>query len=208
MNDGTAGSLRVALTIDAEHPDRASCPPGNAERILDTLKTADVRATFFVQGRWAQSQPVVAKRIAQDGHLVGHHSFYHARTPLLSDAGIREDVADAEKCIKEIVGVDPRPWFRCPFGAGGDDPRVLGVLRDLGYRNVGWHIAVEDWEPWRKAPDLVDDVVEGVRTHGDGAVVLLHSWPEGTGDALEQLIAELRTVGAEFATVDQLETLP
>ena len=208
MNDRAAGSLRVALTIDAEHPDRASCPPGNAERILHTLKTADVRATFFVQGRWAQSQPAAAKRIAEDGHLVGHHSFHHARTPLLSDAGIREDVTDAEQCIKEIVGVDPRPWFRCPFGAGKDDPRVLGVLSDLGYRNVGWHVAVEDWEPWRHAPDLIHDVVEGVRTHGDGAVVLLHSWPGGTGDALEQMITDLRALGAEFATVDELEMLP
>ena len=208
MSDIVGGPLRVALTFDAEHPDRASCPQGNIERILDILKATAVRATFFLQGRWAQSQPAAAKRIAQDGHLLGNHSFYHARTPLLAEAGIREDVTDAEQYIKEITGVDPRPWFRCPFGAGGDDPLVLGVLSDLGYRNVGWHIAVQDWEPWRKAPDLVDDVVEGVRTNGDGAVVLLHSWPGGTGDALEQMIADLRALGAEFVAVDQLEMLP
>jgi Predicted xylanase/chitin deacetylase len=208
MNDIVAAPRRVALTFDAEHPDRQSCPPGNIERILDTLKAAEVRATFFVQGRWAQAQPSAAKRIADDGHLVGHHSFYHARMPLLSDAGIREDVAEAEQCIKEITGVDPRPWFRCPFGAGEDDPRVLQVLGELGYRNVGWHVAVEDWEPWRLALALITDAVEGVRTHGDGAVVLLHSWPGGTGDALEQMITDLRVLGAEFTAVDELEILP
>ena len=46
-----AGPFRVALTFDAEHPDRPGCPPGNAERILDTLEGSGVRATFFVVGR-------------------------------------------------------------------------------------------------------------------------------------------------------------
>jgi peptidoglycan/xylan/chitin deacetylase (PgdA/CDA1 family) len=47
--------LRVALTLDAEHPDRPWCPPGNADGILDTLKEREVTATFFVQGRWAEA---------------------------------------------------------------------------------------------------------------------------------------------------------
>ena len=66
--------FRVALTFDAEHPDRSWCPPGNAERILDALRDEDVPATVFVQGRWAQAYPSTARRIADEGHLVGHHS--------------------------------------------------------------------------------------------------------------------------------------
>ena len=208
MSEAAPGVLRVALTIDAEHPDRSWCPPGNAERILDTLAAEQIRATFFVQGRWAESQPAAARRIAEDGHLIGHHSFYHARMPLLSDAGIREDVSDGQKWIEEITGVDPRPWFRCPFGAGEDDPRILGTLRDMGYRSVGWHVALEDWEPWREGPALAADAAAGVEAHGDGAVVLLHSWPGGTGDGLARIIQGLRSRGAEFVTVDRLETLP
>jgi len=196
--------FRVALTFDAEHPDRSWCPPGNADRILDTLAAAGVQATFFVQGRWALSHPETAKRIANDGHLVGHHSHYHARMPLLSDDGLREDVMDAQEAIQEITGRDPRPWFRCPFGAGADDPRILGALEGLGYRDVRWHVALEDWEPWRDGAAISTDAVDVAVAHGDGAVILMHTWPGGTGDAVGPIIEGLRERDASFVRVDQL----
>ena len=200
--------LRVALTFDAEHPDRPWCPPGNVERILDTLADADATATFFVQGRWAESQPLTAKRIADDGHLIGHHSHYHARMPLLHDEGLRSDVLDAQSVIERTTGVDPRPWFRCPFGAGSDDQRVLGVLGELGYRNVHWHVELEDWEPWRTGDAIAGDAIAGVVDHGDGAVVLLHTWPGGTADGLGSIVAGLREAGATLVKIDELEALP
>jgi peptidoglycan/xylan/chitin deacetylase (PgdA/CDA1 family) len=203
-----ATAHRVALTFDAEHPDRPGCPPGNAERILDTLEGSGVRATFFVQGRWALSQPTIAKRIADAGHLVGHHSHYHARMPLLHDDGLRSDVLEAQAAIVDTTGVEPQPWFRCPFGAGADDERVLGVLRELGYRNVHWHVELEDWTPTRTGAAITEDAIHGVRDHGDGAVVLLHTWPQGTGDAIGPIISGLRDLGASFVTIDQLDELP
>ncbi len=202
------GPLRVALTFDAEHPDRPWCPPGNAERILDTLADRGVPATFFVQGRWAESQPAAARRIGDEGHLVGHHSHYHTRMPLLSDEGLRADLSDGREAVTRFTGHDPRPWFRCPFGAGADDPRVLGTLEELGYRNVHWDVELEDWEPWRTGELLVADAIAGVRDHGDGAVVLMHSWPGGTGEGIGPMIDGLRAAGASFVTVGELEVLP
>ena len=210
MSESNAGPgpLRVALTFDAEHPDRPWCPPGNAERILDTLRDRGARASFFVQGRWAQAQPDTAKRIADDGHLVGHHSNYHARMPLLHDEGLASDITDAQAAIIAATGVDPHPWFRCPFGAGHDDPRVLAALATLGYREVGWHVELEDWEPWREGAAIAHDGIEGVRAQGDGAVVLLHTWPGGTADAIGPMMDGLSEMGATFVTVDELEELP
>ena len=199
---------RVALTFDAEHPDRPLCPPGNAERILDALREAGVRASFFLQGRWVRSQPEIAARIAQDGHLVGHHSNYHVRMPYLSDDGLRADVVEGELAIREVVGVDPRPWFRCPFGEGHDDPRVLGALEELGYRNVHWDVELEDWEPWRTPEDITRDAVEGALARPDGAVVLLHTWPGPTGAALPGILDGLAAAGARSVTIDELEHLP
>ncbi len=202
MSDGP----RVALTFDAEHPDRPGCPPGAAERILDTLHGAGVRATFFLQGRWAESQPETARRIANDGHRIGNHSTFHARMSLLTDEGLRTDIGTCEDVIRTIVGADPRPWFRCPFGDGHDDPRVLRAVNDAGYRNVHWHVVAEDWE--RTAEDVERMTLEGVADHGDGAVVLLHTWPASTAESLPAVLDRLGEDGARFVTVDELEELP
>ena len=197
----------VALTFDAEHPDRSWCPPGAAERILDVLAFAGIPATFFVQGRWAEAYPATARRIADEGHLVGNHSHHHARSPLFSDRGLREDVDAARDAIVRATGRDPRPWFRCPFGDGAGDPRVLAVIAAAGYRHVGWHVEVEDWEPARTPEAIAADAVSGIRQHGDGAVLLLHTWPGGTAEALPLVLEDLQ-VGTRFVTVDALEDVP
>lgn len=198
---------QVALTFDAEHPDRSWCPPGAAERILDVLAGDGIRATFFVQGRWAEAYPATVRRIADEGHLIGNHSHHHARSLLFSDRGLREDVDAARDAIVRATGRDPRPWFRCPFGDGADDPRVLGVIAAAGYRHVGWHVEVEDWEPARTPEAIASDAVGGIRQHGDGAVLLLHTWPGGTVEALPLLLKDLHE-GIRFVTVDALKDVP
>lgn len=195
---------RVALTFDAEHPDRPGATAGTIDRILATLRDARASATFFVQGRWSQADPSSARRIADDGHLVGNHSHYHARMTLLSDDGIRADVEDADAAVAEATGRTTQPWFRCPFGDGHDDPRVRGVLRELGYRNVHWHVELEDWEPWRAADDIARDAIDGVERHGDGAVVLLHTWPDRTADSLPAILDGIRERGADVVRLDEL----
>jgi len=196
--------VRVALTFDAEHPDRSQCPPGNQDAILDVLGTAELRATFFLQGRWVTAYPATARRVAEQGHLIGSHSDYHARLPLFSDDGLRADVAGAERTIRDVSGVDPRPWFRCPFGEGHDDPRVLSLLGDLGYRNVHWDVDGEDWEDDRTAGAVERAIVEGTLRAGGDVVVLLHTWPAPTLEALPAIVRDLREAGASFVTVDEV----
>ena len=115
---------------------------------------------------------------------------------------------DGAAAIVAATGIDPAPWFRCPFGAGADDPRVLTALGAAGYRHVGWHVAADDWEPARSAADVADAVVDGVQSHGDGAVVLLHTWPSATLEAIDPILDRLRALGAELCTVDQLPVVP
>jgi peptidoglycan-N-acetylglucosamine deacetylase len=174
------------------------------EGILDVLAGRDVRSTWFLQGRWVEAFPDLARRVVADGHQVGNHSFYHARLPLLTDDGIRTDVRAAQEAIAGIAGVDPRPWFRCPFAAGSDDRRVLGLLDELGYRDVRQHIVLEDWEPARTGPAMTADALRLVPEVGDPAVILFHAWPPGTLDALPPLIDGLRQRGATFVRIDEL----
>ena len=197
-------SIRVALTFDAEHPDRPH-RPGVTEGILDVLADREVAATWFLQGRWVEAHPELARRVATDGHLIGNHSFYHARLPLLTDVGIATDVRAAERVIRDVVGVDPRPWFRCPFSAGSDDARVLGILERLGYRDIDQDVVLEDWEPARTGPALKADALRDVPAVGDPAVVLFHAWPTGTLEALPGLIDGLRARGGRFVRIDELE---
>lgn len=195
--------FRVALTFDAEHPDRPSAP-GTQERLLDELARLDVRATFFVQGRWAESYPDTARRIATDGHLVGSHSFYHARMNLLSARGLRSDIAAAQQAVIGATGVDPRPWFRVPFGSGAGDKRVRRFIHEAGYRHVGWHVAGIDWPVERSAAEVETACVEGAVAHGDGSVVLLHTWPDRTEAALQGMVRRLRDLGADLVRIDDL----
>ena len=200
-------TVRVALTFDAEHPDRPA-PPRNAEALLARLERRGIRATFFVQGRWAEAYPETARSIAGAGHLVGHHSHYHTRLPLLTDGGIAEDIGDGATEIRAATGVDPAPWFRCPFGAGADDPRVLAAIESAGYRHVGWHVAADDWDPDHSASFVTDAVLRGVESHWDGAVVLLHTWPSATLAAIDPILDGLAGAGLELCRIDELATVP
>ena len=198
---------RVALTIDAEHPDRPAAPEGS-RRLIEILADLGVVATFFIQGRWAEAHPDLARRIVADGHLVGSHSFYHARMPLLSTPGLRTDIAAAEEAIREQAGVDPRPWFRCPFGAGSRDRRVLTEVARAGYRHIGWNVSPEDWEPGRTPAEVEEAIMAGVIDHGDGAVVLMHSWPNPNLPALPRIVERLLREGWTFVRLDALDLVP
>ena len=102
--------MRVALTFDAEHPDRSGSG-GKVRRLLAGL--GDRPATFFLQGAWAYAHPDDARAIVAAGHRVGNHSHHHAPATALTPDGLRADVRRAETAITEVTGADPRPWFRC-----------------------------------------------------------------------------------------------
>jgi peptidoglycan-N-acetylglucosamine deacetylase len=172
---------------------------------LDVLDGEHVRATFFVQGRWATAYPNALRHIARS-HVIGNHSHFHAPMPFLTDEGIVDDVNRARGVIKEVCGVDPLPLFRLPFGAGIGDARVIGVLARMNYRNVHWDVEAGDWDPAVDADIVEQRIVDGVGKRGDGAIVLLHTWPDPTSAALPSIIRRLRDVGAEFVTADRLLT--
>lgn len=200
--------LRVALTFDAEHPSRPHCPPGATAELLAALTRAEVKATFFLQGRWVTAYQDAARSIVRAGHVIGNHSHYHARFSDLSLEGVREDLGRAEGAIRHVTGTDPRPWFRFPFGDADQDPDVAATLADLGYRHVGWHVDPNDWDPARTIEDLERVVVGEALAHGDGAVVLLHAWPATTPEAVARIIPRLRAEGALLVGVDELDDLP
>jgi peptidoglycan/xylan/chitin deacetylase (PgdA/CDA1 family) len=124
--------------------------------------------------------------------------------PLFSPEGLATDVLAADEVIRQATGVDPRPWFRCPFGTGADDPFVLDGLADIGYRSIGWDIDTLDWWPRRAPDDLEDEVVARAVARGDGCIVLMHGWTTNALAALPGVIRRLGDAGATFVRLDEL----
>ncbi len=197
--------MQVALTFDTEFPGRPTTA-GVEDRLLAALAHRGVIATFFLQGRWVRANPDQARRIAAAGHRLANHSNFHAPLSGLDDGMLRYDIRRAEETIRETTGVDPKPWFRCPFGAGMDDERVLAAIRELGYRHVGWDVDPEDWNEEHAAAEVERLVLEGVRAREADTIVLLHGWPEATAEALPRILSALVADGVELVSVDALET--
>ncbi|MFL5723266.1 MAG: polysaccharide deacetylase family protein, partial [Chloroflexota bacterium] len=125
-----------------------------------------------------------------------------------TDDGVLADIREAESEIIAATGIDPRPWFRCPFGEGADDQIVLRAIEAAGYRHAGWDVDAVDWEVGRTASSLEADVVSSVLERGGDTVVLLHTWPAATPAALTGIIRALRDRGAAFTRLDAFSDVP
>jgi peptidoglycan/xylan/chitin deacetylase (PgdA/CDA1 family) len=198
--------MRVALTVDTEHPDRPTTDPiGNFVRTLDVLEALRVKATFFVQGTWARAYPDLVHRIAAGGHLVGGHSHRHCPYTSLHAQGIAHDLQSSRHSLA-VLGLDVGGWFRLPGGRGSGDAAVLEALRSSGFRHVGWTAMAGDWRPDRSVAQVVDKVladVDGRRPDGL-SVPVFHSWPDSAPPALEMVLEKLDG-SVQFVTLDQVD---
>lgn len=201
--------MRIALTFDTE-PAQGGNDIGNASRVLDALRDRGVVATFFVQGEWVEQHPDLAARLSAEGHRVGNHTHSHALPGVLSAAELAEEIARAEGVIERATGQSPRPYFRCPQSSGAFDDEVLGRIRGAGYRQVGWSFDSLDWHEASTVESVVERVLSGVEAHGDGAIVLMHTWPDVTAAAVPAILGALIERGVRFVTLDEFdeESLP
>ncbi len=196
--------MRVALTFDTE-PVQGGNDPAAARRIMDVLRDAGARATFFLQGQWVEAYPELAARMSLEGHRVGNHTYSHALPGILSTEELHSEIVRAEAVIERATGRSPRPYFRCPQNSGAFDSDVLGRIEEAGYDQVGWHVDSLDWQENSSAEAIVDMVLSSVDERGDGTVVLLHSWPDVTAKALPGILTGLGERGATLVTLDELE---
>jgi peptidoglycan/xylan/chitin deacetylase (PgdA/CDA1 family) len=126
----------LALTFD-DGPN-----PAWTSQLLEVLDSNDVRATFFLIGRYAQAEPELVRRIADAGHLIGNHSWSHPNLAFATTSRIREELTRTSETLQEITG-KPVLFFRPPFG--GRRPSVLRIARSLGMTPVTWNAITTDW---------------------------------------------------------------
>lgn len=155
----------LALTYDDGPNDACT------ERLLELLARHDVKATFFLIGRFVAARPALARSILAAGHLVGNHTYTHPNLLLLSRSQMRNQILDCSKAVADATGTETR-FFRPPFGARR--PAVLQVARELGLEPVMWDVTCFDWR--RTTADRVENHARKRidRNRGKGHIVLLH----------------------------------
>ena len=188
----------IALTFEA------GGDPAPAGPILAALKEAGAKATFFLDGRWAEAHLKLVRQMADAGHELGNHGYRHLDWTELSDDEIRADLAATERVVHAITGTSPRPWARPPFGAV--DQRVLEVLREAGYEAV-YRNAVDGahW-PGETTPASIRDRALAGAT--DGAVIVFHTDRQETATSLPGVLCSLSGSGFELGPLSQLGCVP
>ena len=187
----------VSLTFD-DGPNPQATPV-----ILDVLRREGVSATFFVLGRHAERWPSLVRRVADEGHQLGNHGYWHRKLHRRGPAYVRDDLTRGTLAITAASGGARPRHFRAPHGFRS--PWVTPIARTLGQRTVGWSLGV--WDSARPGADeIARRSVAGMHA---GSILLLHDGdgydPEGdrrqTAEALPLIIDGLRARGFRFATL-------
>ncbi len=179
----------VALTFD-------DGPGPHTARLLDELRAADVRATFFVVGRAAAAAPDLVREAVADGHAIGNHSWSHPRLPDIGAAAVADQL-DRTTAVLADLGVTT-DLVRPPYGA--TDATVASVMATRGLAQVLWDVDTQDWLN-RDVATTTQRVLAGVHP---GAIVLMHDIHPSTVEAVPGIVDSLRAAGYTLVTVPQL----
>lgn len=191
----------AAVTFD-DGPSPIWTPP-----ILDALKKSGVKATFFMLGKHVEQYPEVARRVAEEGHDIGIHSYHHDNFIFFDKYELEEDIKKTQQVIKDVTGINsnlfrpPKAWL---------SKREKKKLKDLGFTVVLWSLNSKDWVNFDDKY-MVRYLVKNIHP---GAIILFHDSggffkiEEGnrieTVNTIPRLAAKLKEQGYRFVTVNEL----
>lgn len=179
---------KVALTFD-DGPHPVYTP-----EMLDVLKEKNVKATFFLLGEQVEQYPDIVKRMSEEGHLIGNHSYKHEQLSKLSSVQACTQVNRTNELIYSITGKYPE-YLRPPFGDWKDR-----LDCEVNMIEVLWDVDTLDWSSQNK-DKVVNKVMKNVE---EGDIILMHDSYESTVEATAEIIDRLQKDGYEFVTVDEL----
>jgi cellulose synthase/poly-beta-1,6-N-acetylglucosamine synthase-like glycosyltransferase/peptidoglycan/xylan/chitin deacetylase (PgdA/CDA1 family)/spore germination protein YaaH len=200
-HQGAGGEHQVAITFD-DGPDPRWTP-----KILDILKAANVKAAFFIVGVNAERYPDLVRRIVNEGHEIGNHTYYHPNLALCWPEHIRLELNATQLLLETITGRGTT-LFRPPYGAdtgptGLSELAPLKVAEDLNYLVVLEDIDPQDWA--KPGADIILRRIKQQRH--DGSVILLHDAGGDRSQTVEALPRILDWLHARGDTIVPLSTL-
>jgi len=194
------GSRKLALTYD----DGPNDP--DTLRLLDVLAQHDVKATFFVLGRFVRQKPDIVRALASTGHIIGNHSWNHPRLIFASTTELRRQIDRTQGEVFEACGLLPT-LFRPPYG--GRRPGTLSTVRELGLEPVMWNVTCYDWKKSTSVERMFSHAHRQIR---GGDVILMHDGDQRamgadrkhTVEATNRLVAHYKSKGYEFVTIPEM----
>lgn len=193
---GDTAKKTLYITFDAGYEN------GHTAAILDALKKHNVQAAFFVVGHYLDTAPELVKRMVDEGHVVGNHTYHHPDMSTIRDeAAFHQELEDTEALYKEIVGANMPKLYRPPQGKYSVEN--LKIAQKLGYKTLLWSLAYVDWiqDKQPSAQQAFDKLIP--RTH-NGAVVLLHSTSSTNAQILDELLTRWEQAGYTFGRISDL----
>lgn len=192
---GNTSKKVLYLTFDNGYENGFTAP------ILDTLRDKNVPATFFVTGHYIQDQPDLIKRMVDEGHIIGNHSWSHPDMTTMSNEQIRTELAKVRDGVAAISDQKTMQYLRPPRGIFND--RVLAVSREEGYTSVFWSLAYKDWEVnnQKGAEYAYQQIMKQLHP---GSIMLIHSVSSDNAATLPRVIDDARAKGYEFESLDTL----
>lgn len=175
---------------------------GYTPKVLDVLKKEKVPAIFFVTGHYLTSEPELVKRMVNEGHLIGNHSWSHPDLTQVSNEKLKEELKKVKDETARITKQKEMKYLRPPRGILSE--RTMQLANEEGYTHVLWSLAFKDWlvdqqKGWKYSYDNIMAQVH------PGAVLLLHTVSKDNADALEKVIKDLKARGYTFKRIDKFK---
>ena len=184
------------LTFDAGYEN------GCTAQILDTLKAHNAKAAFFVVGNYLETAPELVQRMADEGHLVGNHTWHHYdMSRIAEEQAFSAELTRVEEKYRELTGQAMKKYYRPPQGIYSEEN--LRMAQALGYRTVFWSLAYVDWlqDDQPTAEEAFSKLLP--RTH-PGAIVLLHSTSATNAEILDDLLTRWEEAGYRFGSLEEI----
>lgn len=187
-NDGDMTGGAVALTFD-DGPHQIY-----TAKLLDGLKERGVHATFFLMGENIEGNEELVRRMQEDGHLIGNHSYRHIQLTKAGEDAVCQAVEQTEELIEDITGSRPE-YLRPPYGDWNENLECR-----MNLTTVFWTVDSMDWK-LKNTAKVVRRVEKDIKP---GDIILMHDIFPTSVEAALQLIDNLQAEGYTFVTVDEL----
>jgi peptidoglycan-N-acetylmuramic acid deacetylase len=193
---GDTSKKVIYLTFDAGYEN------GNLPSILDALKKHNAPAAFFIVGHFVKTAPELTRRLCDEGHVVGNHTFHHPDMSKIADeARFRTELSTLEDLFRETTGREMSRYYRPPQGKYSESN--LEQAQRLGYKTVFWSLAYVDWIQEKQPTREQAMETLTARLH-PGAVVLLHSTSRTNAEIMDELLTRWEAEGYTLGHLDEL----